>query len=153
MPIKVTPLSAYIDSTIQKMRVFIDTMHINTEDCIILGLICYCREKKKQFQRKLVVLMISIPVKRKVGRYLKLRRLFAGLTIEQASRKTGISSQIIHATEKARYSIPLCDMTSLIEIYGADRFDYVMFINHLGMSMHQRRRAIERFFGTKQIST
>ncbi len=80
-----------------------------------------------------------------------MKRAEAGLSIEEASRKTGVSPLVIRSTEQASYSIPLCEMTSLIEAYGADKFQYVMFINHLGTAIHRKKRAIERVCGLTRL--
>ncbi|MCB0349725.1 MAG: hypothetical protein KDD38_00995 [Bdellovibrionales bacterium] len=71
----------------------------------------------------------------------------AGLSIEEAYHKTGVSPYIIRSTERALYSIPLCEMKALIEGYGADRFQYVMFINYLGAAIHRKKQAIDKIFG------
>ena len=80
-----------------------------------------------------------------------MKRDEAGLSIEEASRKAGVSSLVIRSTEKARYSIPLCEMTSLIEAYGADKFQYVMFINRLSAAIHRKKRAIEKICGLTRM--
>ncbi len=111
----------------------------------------YLREIIRKLGRRLIIEMLKVTVRRKIARYLKVKRDEAGLSIEEASNRTGVSSLVIRSTEQARYSIPLCDMTALVKAYGADQFQYVMFINRLGIAIHRKKRAIEKICSLSRL--
>lgn len=118
-------------------------LHISAGFKMIAGLIHWYEVKRKNLCRRFVLLMVTVPIRRRIAKYLRARRLEAGFTVEEAARKIGVPKRVIRSTERAWFSIPMCMMTDLIEGYGADRVSYALFINRLGVVIYRRKRALE----------